>query len=220
MVNKKQKKYYVVWNGRNTGVYDNWDDAKRQVENYSGARYKSFATEAMAREAFENGPSAYLGHAPERPAHHAQSASLPGMEAPSQPLTAAIAVDAACSGNPGVMEYRGVSMWDRREIFHQKYAVGTNNVGEFLAIVHALALIKQKGCEGRLSIYSDSKIAIGWVRKGRCRTKLEYTPLTAELFDVVRRAERWLADNAIRTPIIKWPTELWGEVPADFGRKG
>lgn len=202
----KQQKYYVVWRGRRTGVFDNWAEAKEQIEGFHGPQYKSFLTEEEARKAFDEGFKA------------TQKAKY---AAPTDaPVMLSIAVDAACSGNPGVMEYRGVQLWDKQEIFHLKFDLGTNNIGEFLALVHGLALLKQRGCP-EVTIYSDSQIAIGWVKAGRCRTKLEYTPRTAELFDLVKRAEQWLAANPnTPTPIVKWPTEKWGEIPADFGRKG
>lgn len=127
------------------------------------------------------------------------------------------AVDAACSGNPGPMEYRGIDLATGAEVFHFGPLHGTNNIGEFLAIVHALALMEQRGIVK--TIYSDSYNAILWVSKGKCKTKLEHNAKTARLFDVIARAERWLATHTYTAPIIKWETKQWGEVPADFGRK-
>lgn len=205
----KRRKYYVVWRGRNVGVFDNWDEARLQIDGFEGARYKSFESESEAYDAFRNGaPRITMKPKPETIAQT------------ETPLHKAIAVDAACSGNPGKMEYRGVSLWDRSEIFHQSFELGTNNIGEFLAIVHCLAILKKRDCENEIAIYSDSQIAIGWVKAKKCRTKLEYTPRTAELFDWVKRAEKWLSENSYSTKIIKWPTDRWGEIPADFGRKG
>lgn len=128
------------------------------------------------------------------------------------------AVDAACSGNPGPMEYRGIDLATGQVVFHFGPVHGTNNIGEFLAIVHALALMEQRGLHK--TIYSDSHNAILWVTKKKCKTKLERTPRTAQLHDVIARAERWLATHTISVPIVKWETKRWGEVPADFGRKG
>lgn len=127
------------------------------------------------------------------------------------------AVDAACSGNPGPMEYRGIDLATGAVVFHFGPVHGTNNIGEFLAIVHALALMEQKGL--RKTIYSDSRNAILWVKKMQCKTKLELTPQTVQLHNVIRRAENWLRTHSFRVPIVKWETKQWGEVPADFGRK-
>lgn len=128
------------------------------------------------------------------------------------------AVDAACSGNPGPMEYRCIDLQTGQQVFHYGPVHGTNNIGEFLAIVHGLALLKQKG--SNIPIYSDSKIAQKWVRDGKCRTTLAPTSRNAELLGLVARAEKWLATNTYTNPIIKWETKQWGEIPADFGRKG
>ena len=128
------------------------------------------------------------------------------------------AVDAACSGNPGPMEYRCVDLATGAQVFHFGPVYGTNNIGEFLAIVHALALMERHGI--KKAIYSDSYNAILWVNKRQCKTKLERTPKTEQLFGIIARAEHWLATHAYSTPVIKWETKKWGEVQADFGRKG
>ena len=86
-----------------------------------------------------------------------------------------------------------------------------------LAIVHGLALLKNKGFD--MPIYSDSANAISWVRQKKCKTKLPRTPETEELFLLIERAEKWLQGNTYTTRILKWETKEWGEIPADFGRK-
>ena len=128
-----------------------------------------------------------------------------------------IAVDAACSGNPGMMEYRGVYLRTGEQIFHYGPVYGTNNIGEFLAIVHGLALLKQKGLD--MPIYSDSRNAQLWVKRKKCKTNLVRNAKTEELFKYIERAENWLKNNTYSTPILKWQTDMWGEIPADFGRK-
>ena len=128
------------------------------------------------------------------------------------------AVDAACSGNPGPMEYQAIDLATGYRVFHFGPMKGTNNIGEFLAIVHALALMQQQGLTEK-TIYSDSYNAILWVNKRQCKTKLERTPETEPLFQIIQRAERWLQTHTWRNPIVKWETKQWGEVPADFGRK-
>lgn len=127
------------------------------------------------------------------------------------------AVDAACSGNPGRMEYRGIDLATGAQVFHFGPIHGTNNIGEFLAIVHALALMEREGI--RKTIYSDSYNAILWVSKKKCKTTLARDEQTARLFDIITRAEFWLRTHNIQVPIMKWETSEWGEIPADFGRK-
>ena len=129
-----------------------------------------------------------------------------------------IAVDAACSGNPGDMEYRGVYVPTRQEIFRiGPFPEGTNNIGEFLAIVHGLALLKKKNSS--LPIYSDSANALLWVKNKKCKTKLQRNERNSPIFDLIERAEKWLETNTYTTPLLKWETRKWGEIPADFGRK-
>ena len=129
----------------------------------------------------------------------------------------ALCVDAACSGNPGPMEYRGIHLPSGKQIFHYGPVYGTNNIGEFLAIVHAMALMKQKGLS--MPVYSDSRTAIIWVNKRKAKTTLAPTPENQPLLDLVARAEAWLRQNGTPYPLLKWETEQWGEIPADFGRK-
>ncbi len=134
------------------------------------------------------------------------------------PLLPALAVDAACSGNPGVMEFRGVIADTGTEVFHRgPFPQGTNNIGEFLALVLGLAYLKQNNLPW--NIYTDSVTALAWLRQRKCKTKLPRTPQTEELFVMVQKAEAWLRANTYTTRIYKWDTEKWGEIPADFGRK-
>ena len=218
-----KNKYYVVWKGRTPGVYDNWDACKKEVEGFQGALYKGFLDKTSAEAAFAKGFTGF---------ENVEASAKPNpMTAASKPFTPAIAVDAACSGNPGKMEYQGkfvdfgtdpatVVTLFKSPVFEN----GTNNIGEFLAIVHALAWQKQKRTQ--YPIYSDSVNAQKWVREKQCRTKLQPNDKNAYLFELVDRAEIWLRENddwmrqnANVIPVLKWKTEIWGEIPADFGRK-
>ena len=135
-----------------------------------------------------------------------------------QPVMDSIAVDAACSGNPGMMEYQGVDVRTGYQIFHLgPLEQGTNNVGEFLAIVHAIALFYKNN--PKLTIYSDSQTAIKWVKNRKTRTRLEPTEKNRSIFNLIQRAEKWLQENTFSNPVLKWDTDKWGEIPADFGRK-
>ncbi|MDU1905937.1 MAG: ribonuclease H family protein [Dysgonomonas sp.] len=206
-----KKNFYVVWNGIEPGVYDSWDNCKAQVQGYDGAIYKSFPTREAAEKAFNESPWLYVGkNAKETPKKI--NANNPAI------IKDSLAVDAACSGNPGLLEYRGVYVLTGEQIFHQgTFEKGTNNVGEFLAIVHGLALLKQKNMS--MPIYSDSVTAMKWVKDKKCKTKLERVPENESLFYLIERAEKWLRENTYTTKILKWDTPNWGEIPADFGRK-
>ena len=205
-----KQKFYVVWDGVTPGIYTSWNDCLLQTKGYEGAKYKSFESQAEAEKAFNASPYEYIGQqAKKRAASSSASTALPECI-----LDNSLAVDAACSGNPGPMEYRGVHVASRQEVFHFGPVHGTNNIGEFLALVHGLALLKQKG--HTMPIYSDSAIAISWVKQKICKTKL---PRTEQLFLLIARAEKWLHENKYTTRILKWETREWGEIPADFGRK-
>ena len=217
------RRFYVVWEGRQIGVYDNWDDAREQVENFPGARYKGFSSQTEAVEAFRNtlaGTQASLGDILMGSARNAQTPpNGPGQrQYPPEVDMQAWAVDASCMGNPGIMEYRGVEISTGREIFRVgPFQNATNNIGEFLAIVHALALMFQKG-EWH-NIYSDSRTGMAWVRNRRIRTVLRQTPENTKVFELMSRALNWLNTHQYPVRILKWQTECWGEIPADFGRK-
>ena len=207
-------KFYVVWAGVNPGVYTSWTDCQLQIKGYEAAKYKSFDTREEAERALTMSPYAYIG----KNAKAKSGGPKPSSDTlPSCVIDNSLAVDAACSGNPGPMEYRGVHIASRQEIFHFGPMKGTNNIGEFLAIVHGLALLKKKGFD--MPIYSDSVNAISWVRQKKCKTKLPRTPETEELFLLIERAEKWLQGSTYTTRILKWETKEWGEIPADFGRK-
>ena len=202
-------KFYVVWNGRNVGVYSDWDSCKMQIEGFKGAQYKSFPDRASAEDAFRNGYEAS-----QNPIANSQQPTANSQ----QPIGQSIAVDAACSGNPGKVEYQGVFVETKTHLFKSPvFEGGTNNIGEFLAIVHCLAWQQKKKIS--FPIYSDSLNAQKWVREGVCKTKLVENEKNKYLFEVIRRAEKWLKENSFRVPIYKWRTDIWGEIPADFGRK-
>lgn len=209
-------KTYVVWEGRHPGIYSSWEDCKAEVENFPNARYKAFSsrTEAiMAYRESDREASEVLRSI----SRHLKEESAGYMSNP-EINPDSIAVDAGCSGNPGKMEYRGVYLRTGKEVFHQgPFEHGTNNIGEFLAIVHALALLKKNG--SNMTVYSDSAVAQKWVRDKRCNTKLEKNDKNSELHTLIMRAEAWLAANDYANPVVKWKTDKWGEIPADFGRK-
>lgn len=204
------RKWYVVWSGLEPGIYDSWEECKQQIEGVKGAQYKSFPAHSQAMRAYEEGVEAF---------YRKNYGEAGGANTSTPPITRALAVDAACSGNPGVMEYRAVRVDNHQEVFRVgPFEQGTNNIGEFLAIVHALALLEQRGLHD-LPIYSDSVTAMAWVRNKRCKTLLPLTEASAPVLELVHRAEKWLHEHNYSNPIYKWDTVAWGEIPADFGRK-
>ena len=214
-------KYYVVWEGREPGVYDSWEDCAEQVEGFPGARYKSFPDKDLAVKAYRGDASEYINFYRKlgsRPADVVTEA--PDYTRFPEIRPDGIAVDGACAKNPGPIEYRGVRVGTGEELFHfGPLDGGTNNIAEYLALVHVLAMLEKQGDDGRTVIYSDSRTAQGWLARGRSNTKITPTPQNARLIEILRRADAWRATHTPRNPIIKWDTEHWGEIPADFGRK-
>jgi ribonuclease HI len=205
-----KRKWYVVWKGVEPGVYDTWIGCKRQTAGFENTLYKSFESYEEAVEAYKSNPWEYIGkNKAEKPVAGNYLSNI---------IRHSLSVDAACSGNPGKMEYRGVYTDNGEEIFRVgPFEQGTNNIGEFLALVHGLALLKQQN--SLLPVYSDSVNAIAWVQNKKCKTKLEPCEANKPVFDLIERAEKWLKNNTYTTHILKWETKEWGEIPADFGRK-
>lgn len=205
---KSSKKYYVVWKGIVTGIYENWEDCKKQVVGFEGAQYKSYKTLEEAQLAYSK-PFKWIKKESDLDVY---------LNTTEKPILDSISVDAACNGSTLRMEYQGVSTSTKKNIFKMgPFDDGTNNTGEFLAIVHALALCKKN--KMKIPIYSDSLTAITWVKKKKANTKLKRTEKNKELFNLIERAENWLKENTYQNQILKWLTQVWGEIPADFGRK-
>ncbi|MDX2231444.1 MAG: viroplasmin family protein [Leptolyngbyaceae cyanobacterium bins.349] len=207
-------KYYAVIKGRKTGIFTSWSQCEQQVKGFSGAIFKSFGTRAEAEAAIAS--AGQNGNQSPQSASRWESTSR--QRSTSTFIETSICVDAACSGNPGVVEYQGVCTTTHEVLFHMgPIPHGTNNLGEFLAIVHALAYLKQTGKD--IPIYSDSETAMLWVRNKRVKTTLVQNANSEEIFNLIERALSWLKTNEYTNSILKWDTKAWGEIPADFGRK-
>ncbi len=209
---KSKSKYYVVWVGQQPGIYSSWDECQLQIKGYPNAKYKSFKTESEAKAAFGESAVEHIGSKKKNQKNDLKN-HWHLIEKNS------ISVDAACSKNPGVMEYRGVITTTGEELFRKgPFSEGTNNIGEFLALVHALSLLCKMNKED-IAIYSDSRTAMAWVRNKKIKTTLKKTEANKTIFEMIDRALKWLHNNHHSIKILKWDTANWGEIPADFGRK-
>jgi len=207
---KQKQKYYVVWRGVQPGIYASWDACKKQVMGFEGAQYKSYTSEAEARQAYGQPYENIKGAKGKK--------DLSTLVSDEKPILESISVDAACKGNPGTLEFRGVFTMTETPLFDRgPYAMGTVNIGEFLAIVLALAYCKKH--QLNYPIYSDSMTAISWVKRKQVNTKLVRTPQNDQLFIMLINAQNWLRNNTWSNTILKWKTDIWGEIPADYGRK-
>ena len=208
------KKVYVVWEGNEKGVFTEWEKCRVSIHGFKGAKYKAFKTLEIAQRAFADGYDMHWGQETQF------ETTLPeeALQEIGSPIYPSISVDAAWNTATLRMEYQGVDTYSQLKIFHQgPFEDGTSNVGEFLAIVHALAHLKK--ARSAIPIYSDSRNAIGWVQEKAHRSKLKPTVNNKKLFELLDRAVKWLKENNYDNPVLKWETKAWGENPADFGRK-
>lgn len=211
----KNHKHYVVWEGRKPGIYRSWPDCQAAISKYANAKYKAFPNRQTAEQAYREGPENYWGGAKfVSPLSEAERAAL------GQPVAASLCVDAACNTTSKVMEYRGVWLDDKTLAFEQGPIPGaTNNIGEFLAIVHGLAHLRKRSLQ-KVPIYSDSRTALAWVKNRRVNSQaMAKGETSAVAGELVARALRWLHDHDYANPLLKWHTKAWGEIPADYGRK-
>ena len=202
----------MVWSGVTPGIYKTWTECQLQINGYAGAKYKAFASLDEAQRAYEGRPEDHIGKTA-KPTKKTRIASN------KEIIYESLSVDAACSGSPGIMEYRGVWTGDSAPVFHKgPFQYATNNVGEFLALVHGISWLKKNGMEG-IPIYSDSRTAMAWLRNKKVKTTLKRKKINEPVFKLLDRAEKWVQVNSWTNRIIKWETAEWGEIPADFGRK-
>lgn len=210
----KKPKFYVVWKGRETGVFTSWDNCKAQTHGFDGAVFKSFPSRELAEKAFKSESQDFIG----KDKKVVSELSKEALALIGEPIEDAIAVDGAWNNNTGLVEYQGVYIKTNEVLFHiGPLEDGTINMVEFLAIVHALALCKQ--WHWNVPIYSDSKVAMGWIRDLQFRTNHPRSEKNKKLFNMLERADKWLNNNTYENELLKWETKAWGENPADFGRK-
>ncbi|MDA3905382.1 MAG: ribonuclease H family protein [Bacteroidales bacterium] len=215
-MSKTKKKYYTVWKGHKRGIYDSWSECQKQIRGFEGAVYKSFPSLEMATSALKGNPSDFMKRS-SKDVYDKSSAFAMRLDDADIEWDS-LSVDAACSGNPGILEYQGVDTKSGIRLFYLgPFPEGTVNIGEFLAIIHALAYLKKQN--SNLPVYTDSMTALNWLRKKHVNTKLVRSPKNEKLFQLVDRALFWLKNNTYPNKVIKWETNQWGEIPADFGRK-
>ena len=169
------KKFYVVWVGRETGIFTEWATTQRQVHGFPAARFKSFESRAEAEEAFKAGtpPSAGRRSAPSVAGSTSQARALPVATEGVQ-----IYCDGACDPNPGhagsgIVVYRDGQLM---ELWYGMYNPhGTNNTAELNALHRALLMSEssiaaghstQILCDSSYAINCVSKWADGWKARG------------------------------------------------------
>lgn len=209
-------KYYVIWEGHKPGIYTNWGECQKLVSGYKDAKFKSYTSKQEAQKAYAEGWKKHWGKGA---ASGGKLTSTSGKAISAEIDYDSISVDVGTHGNPGPIEYQGVDTRTGEVLFAKgPIAKGTNNLGEFLAIVHSLAYLKKLG--SNKTVYSDSRTALKWLRDKKVATTLVRDETTAEAWNLVDRALDWLHNNTYSNKVLKWETEVWGEIKADYGRKG
>jgi ribonuclease HI len=201
------QKFYVVWSGRQTGVFTDWATTQKAVDKYAGARFKSFPTREDAEQAFGHGAPARLPH--KRAA--SREAAAPKGRGPfvgtAHQFDVSIYCDGACEPNPGnagsgIVVYRDgelAQLW-----FGLHNPMGTNNTAELNALYHALRMAEAEINAGNtVEVCSDSQYSInsirswapswekkGWTKPGGPIKNLE---IIQECYAIYRRIEAELS---------------------------
>ena len=162
------QKFYVVWSGRQTGVFTDWATVQRSVEKFPGARFKSFPTRAEAEEAFRRvGGESTSAETPIR-RDAATAASKRRATHTAHAFDVSIYCDGACEPNPGnagsgIVVYRAGKL---AELWYGLYSPrGTNNTAELNALCHALRMAEAEIKNGNtVEVCSDSAYSINCIR--------------------------------------------------------
>ncbi|WP_429037279.1 viroplasmin family protein [Aeromonas media] len=213
--------HYVVWVGRVPGVYSSWAETELQTKGFSGAKFKGFPSLAAAELAFAGDLGVSIAGKPHiMPVGVGKAASHAG----GRPGAPYLSVDAAYSSKTNLVEWRGVLVTQsgQKEVFRSSpYVGGSANVGEYLAIVDGIKWICEHMGDATLPIYSDSFNAQTWVARKAHNSNV---PSCDAIRGMLDEANAFLQAGGYdkvkrRIPLRDWVTKLWGEIPADFGRK-
>lgn len=188
------KKFYVVWEGREKGIFTDWDTCKKQVEKFPGARFKSFESEQEAQAAFrgtgkstsaartvqavdlvQSEPSAVAG---KRPSSAKKVKTYTTNDISAMAFDTKIFTDGGCEPNPGKAG-SGLAVYRDEKIDALWYGLynpnGTNNTAELNALHQGLLIAQEELAKARsVAIFCDSQYAIqcvtewafGWQKKG------------------------------------------------------
>jgi ribonuclease HI len=174
------KKFYVVWEGREKGIFTDWDTCKKHIDKFAGAKYKSFKSRADAESAFQGGAQTALKKPKPAPRKYTGKGlkTYSAEEIADLPAQTKIFTDGGCEPNPGqaasgVAVYRGGLV---SELWYGLYnPQGTNNTAELNALHQALLMAENEVAKQEpVAIFCDSKYAIqcvtqwavNWEKKG------------------------------------------------------
>lgn len=193
------QKFYVVWKGRETGIFTDWATCKKQIERFSGARYKSFPSRSEAEAAFSGSAGGASSSGKPGSAKRGGAASpktYSAAEVDALDATTKIFTDGGCEPNPGNAG-SGIAVYRKGELSELWYGLynpnGTNNTAELNALHQAMMLSQKEITDGRsTAIFCDSKYSIqcitqwasGWEKKGwkKASGEIKNLELIQEMF--------------------------------------
>ena len=174
------KKYYVIWQGRETGIFTDWDTCKKHIDKFNGARYKSYKTREEAESAFAGSSSAAMKKSKSAPKKHSGKGpkTYSAEEVASHKAQTKIFTDGGCEPNPGKAG-SGVAVYRDNNISELWFGLfnpkGTNNTAELNALYHALMMAEKEiqakqtvaiFCDSKYSIQCVTQWAVNWEKKG------------------------------------------------------
>ncbi len=174
------KKYYVIWKGGQTGIFDNWPQVQQLTAGRADAQYMGFPSKAEAEAAFADTYTKALMKRSLAKGNSASSkASTTAQSSKSLGNAADINIycDGACSPNPG-KSGTGIAIYQGKQLTELWYGLyqadGTNNTAELNGMLEAFKLAQHYVDQQQVQILSDSKYSIdcitkwaaGWQKKG------------------------------------------------------
>ncbi len=174
------QKFYVVWEGRERGIFTDWDRCKAQIDKFAGARYKSFKTRAEAEAAFRGSSEASIGKSHKAVARNTGKVprTYSAAEVAELPVHTKIFADGGCEPNPGKAG-SGVAVYRDGLVDELWYGLynprGTNNTAELNALHQALLMAEKEiesevtvaiFCDSRYAIQCVTQWAVSWEKKG------------------------------------------------------
>ncbi len=176
------KKFYVVWQGRQTGIFTDWDTCKKQVDAFPAAKYKSFKTRQEAEAAFSGNPtpaaSKSAGSPVKKKSTRQTVKTYTAAEIAAMPLDTKIYTDGGCDPNPG-QAGSGIAVYRNDVVDELWYGLyepnGTNNTAELNALHQALIMAADEVnkdrsvaifCDSKYSIQCVTQWAVNWEEKG------------------------------------------------------
>ncbi len=232
----RKNQAYIVWNGRNPGVYDTWGECQAQVDGFPGASFKGFATRAEAESVFYGKPDNPMSKAcAGSKAKSAPKNGKPGTGSAARRTRTAdnplalkvrgrcphreflkrgevvIYTDGGSRGNPGPGGYGVVMLFgDRRKELSAGYRRTTNNRMELMGWIAGLEALKRPS---QVVIFSDSRYvgdgyAKGWAKKWKVKDWKKSDNEPAKNADLWDRLLKLLEKHYVRFAWVKGHADI------------